>query len=225
MKLSDFIQRLKLKLVNIGQTGITDDYLTELINQGCDRCNERAKFYTKTSYLSSVADQAEYAISGNITDYLGIDNIPIYFKLASGKWKEVYPKTKQYIQRIFPDFVNATSVTQPQYYYIDGDRLNFYPAPNVTRTDAIRVEHLKTAEPMVTGDDFPYTGSTTEITGFRAMDEAIIAFVIWQIEPSYGKVSDTDLGAQRFQSETRRAKRKIKRRPDANGSPYNGMRL
>lgn len=225
MKLSDFLQRVKVKLPNLGQTGIGDAYLTELLNQACDRCNEMGKFYTKTSYFDVIANQAEYAISENITDYLGIDGIPIYFKLASGEWKEIYPKTKEYVQRIFPDFVNAASVTLPQYYYIDGDRLNFYPPPSTAMTDGVRVEHLKTASPMVTNDDFPFSGNTTEITAFRPMDEAIIAFVKWQIEPSYGKVSDTDLGEQRFNSEVRKAKRKIKRRPDAMGSPYNGMRL
>jgi len=225
MKLSDLKQRCKLKLVNLGQTGITDDYLTELLNQACDRCNGIGKFYTKTSYFDSLEDVAEYAISENIPDFLGIENVSIYFKLSSGEWKEVYGKTKQYIQRIFPDFINAASVTQPQYYYIDGDRLNFYPPPDTARTDAFRVEHLRTANLMSSDDHFPFSGSTVEITAFRPMDEALIAFVGWKAKPQYGTVADTDMGEDGFLKAVRKAKRQIKRRPDATGSPYNGMRF
>lgn len=225
MNLLSLKKRIKIRKPNIGQTGIKDADLIELINQAVDRCNEIGKFYTKTSYFDSEEDIAEYAISEKITDFLGIDKVPIYFKDSNGDYQKVYPRSKAYIAKVFPDYMNADSVDIPQYYYIDGDRLVLYPAPNVTRTNALRVEHLKTSTPMTNDDDFPFTGSTTEITAFRPMDEAIVAFVDWQIEPAYGKVSDTDLGERRFTTEVRKAKRKIKRRPDAIGDPGRRMRL
>jgi len=225
MNLGDLKQRCKLKLPNIGQTGVGDAYLVELLNQACDRCNEVGKFYYEESYFNVVADQSKYPLSENVTDYLGMGKVPLYFKLSSGDWKQVYPKTEAYIQRTFPDYLNADSVTQPQYYYLDGDNIVLYPPADTARDNALMLKHLKASTPMSNDNHYPFTGTTTEITAFKPMEEAIVAFVKWQIEPSYGKVSDTDLGEQRFNSEVRKAKRKIKRRPDAIGSPYNGMRF
>lgn len=225
MNLADLKQRCKLKLPNLGQTGVTEEYLTELLNQAVDRCNEVAKIYTKKSYFNIVANQATYLLSENVAEYLGLISTPLYFLTSSGAWKKVYPKTKAFIERTFEDFLNAESVDLPQYYYVNGDELVLYPPPNTSRDDGAMLEHLRTGSPMSNDNHFPFTGSETEITAFRPMDEGLVAFVKWQVEPSYGKVSDTDLGEQRFNSEVRKAKRKIKRRPDASGSPYNRMRF
>ena len=67
---------------------------------------------------------------------------------------------------------------------------------------------------MSSGDHYPFTGSSTEITALTPLDDAIVAYARWKLSPAVGAVTDADLREQEFLKECRKGAMQIKRRPD-----------
>lgn len=214
MTLLDFKKRVKLGVPNIGSTGISDDYLTTLINQAVDKVNLLTKVYRTYTDFDIEADTRIYDLSSIAPTYLGRDKRGLFFKDSNDKWQDLIPKTEAWLSERYPDYLNASSVTLPEYYYITGDELGFYPPASTAKTLGGRLYHLKKATEMTTDADYPFTGSTTEITAFEPLDDAIIAYCRWKISPSYGAVTDVDLREQEYLKECRKGAMQVKRSPD-----------
>lgn len=214
MKLSELIQRIKLQVPNMNLSGVSDTYLTTILNQACDYVNLLTKVYKGYTDFNIEADKRVYSLSTVCPTYLGTDKRGLFFKDSSDKWTDIYPKTEAWISEVYPDYLNSSSVAIPQWYYIDGDDLGFYPPPSTSKTNGARLYHLKKATPMTNNDHYPWSGSTTEITAFLALDDALIAYVRWKLSPAMGQVSDVDLRHREFVQECSKAARQIKRRLD-----------
>jgi len=221
MKLSDLIQRIKLQVPNMNQTGVSDTYLTTLLNQACNSVNLITKIYSTYTDFNIVADQREYSLSTNVPLYLGTDKRGLFFKDSDGNWQDIIPRTKAWISERYPDFLNSTSTAIPQWYWIDGDTLSFEAPPSTAYTNGARLYHLRKCGEMSSGDDYPFTGDTTEITAFIPLDDALIAYCRWKISPAFGTVTDQDMRELEFVKECQKGATQIKRSRDlTNDSAY-----
>jgi hypothetical protein len=87
-----------------------------------------------------------------------------------------------------------------------------------------RLYHLKKANPMTASDHYPFSGTTTEITAFTVLDDAIIAYCRWKLAPAYGSVTDVDLREREFVNECRKGAAQVKRSPDLSMDESNGIK-
>lgn len=214
MKQSEFLFRLKLEIPNMKESGITDNELVTLINQGVNQTNLIAKVYKGYTDFNVVAEQQIYELSTVAPTFLGMSALPLKFLDSNSQYQKIYPKTKEWIENIDPDWENADSTALPTFYWVEGNDLGFYQKPSTSRTNGARLYHLKKGTPMSNDDHYPFTGSTTEITAFIPLDDAIIAYVRWKLSPAIGAVTDADLRKREFLEECAKGLRQIKRRPD-----------
>jgi|GEM_PF-6618852 len=223
MKLRQFRTRVKLQCPNI--SGVDDSEIDFLINKACDETNLEGKFYKTSTDFNIVADQMIYQLSTIAPTFLGMEKKPIYFKDSNNEWQEIHPRTKEWITKKYPNWLNAESVDLPQYYWQEGDELGLYPPPSTSKTSGGKIFHLKKRTDMGNDDHYPFSGSTTEITALLPADDAIVAYCRWKLSPAVGAVTDTDLREQEFLNECRRASIQIKRRPDIAISNENAMSI
>ena len=225
MKQSEFLFRLKLQIPNIKETGITDNQIVDLLSQAVDQVNLLTKVYKTYTDFSIVADQQIYNLSTIVPSYLGIDKKVIFLKDTNAEWQPLFPKTKDWISKIYRQWLNAESVTLPNWYWLDGDELGFYPPPDTAYTNGGRIYHFKKSTAMSNNDHYPWTGSTTQITAFIPLDDAIIAYVRWKLSPAIGAVTDADLRYQEFIAECKKGAQQIKRRPDLTTDSQYGITI
>lgn len=219
MKLSDLKTRIKIQVPNFNDLSLSDTSLASLINEACDQINLLCKVYKGYTDFDLEAEKRVYNLSVVCPNYLGADKRGLFIQDTSDDWQYVIPKTEAWISERIPDYLNASSIALPTYYYIDVDELGFHPKPS-TATEC-RLYHLKKATVMSSDDHYPWTGTTVEIPMLKALDDAIVAFVRWKLSPSFGQVSDVDLRYREFISECSKGAKQIKRRPDlTNDSSY-----
>lgn len=223
MNLGDFKSRIKMAVPNLGQTGVTDEYLTSLINQGVNEINLITKSYSGYTDFNIEASKRIYNLSDVVPLYLGTDPRGLFFYVSSA-WSKIEPKTEAYISENFENYLNESAVEEPNYYWITGNELGFYPAPSTAQSNGCRLYHLKKATNMSASTHYPFSGSTTELTILSALDDAIIEWVCWKLKPSYGAVTDIDLGYRRVLEAARRGSMQIRRRRDLMNSNDIGMR-
>jgi hypothetical protein len=214
MKLSEALFRIKTQIPNIKESGITDTELGTLLRQGCDKVNLLAKVYKTYTDFNIVADQSIYSLSVIAPTYLGIDKKVVYFKDSSSQWQDVIPKTKKWIEKSYPNYLNAASQNIPTWYWVEEDELGFYAPPSTSTSNGGRIYHLKKAGILANNDHYFWSGNSTEISALNALDDAVIAYVRWKLSPSIGAVSDADLRYNEFLNEVKLGASQIKRRPD-----------
>lgn len=225
MKQSQFLKRLKLQIPNIKETGYSDSDLIELINQGIDQTNLLAKVYQSYTDFNIVADQQIYNISEIAPTFLGPVKKRAYLLDDNSEWQPILPKTKDWIENKYRQWLNAESVSLPNWYWIEGDELGFYPPPNTSFSSGGRIFHLKKSTPMSSNDHYPWTGSTTQITAFIPLDDAILAYARWKLSPAFGTVTDVDLREKEFIKECAKGAKQIKRRPDITTDTEYGLKI
>lgn len=214
MKQSRFISRIKAQIPNIKETGVTDQEIMAYVNEGVDQANLFMKVYQTHTDFNVTAEKQIYSLAEIAPTYLGMVKKRAYFLDANSAWQPILPKTLDWIAKIYRQFLNVTSTSLPQWYWIEGDDLGFYPPPSITQASGGRLYHLKKATPMGNDDHYPWTGTTVELTALLPADDAIIAYVRWKLSPAIGSVTDADLRYAEFIKECRRAAMQIKRRPD-----------
>jgi hypothetical protein len=225
MTLSDLLQRIKLQVPNINEIGVSDPYLTTLLNQACDQVNLLTKVYKTDTVFNIEADKMVYNLSSIVPTYLGSDKRGLFLLDANSEWQDVIPKTEAWLSETYPDYLNSSSVATPQYYWIDGDDLGIYPPASSDTTNGGKLFHLKKSTSMTEGTHYPFTGSATQITAFIPLDDALIAYVRWKLSPAFGQVTDIDLREREFISECRKGAMQIKRRKDLMNDSATYMRL
>lgn len=224
MNLGEFVQRIKLQVPNISSTGVTDPYLKTLIHSAVNAVNALCKVYAGYTDFNIEAEKRVYNLSTVCPTYLGRDKRGLFFKDANDKWQEVIPKTEAWLASRHPDYLNATSTELPQYYYIKGDELGFYPPPSTSKALGCRLYHLKKGGQMTQDAHYPFSGTATEISAFVPLDDAVIAWCRWKLNPAYGATTDTDLRYREFLLECQRGSMQVKRSPDlVNNGDYGVM--
>ena len=221
MKLSEFQTRIKMMVPNFNDSGLTDTQLTDLINDACNKVNLIAKVYKGYTDFNVVADQIVYTLSTSVPNFMGSEERGLYFLDTSSQWQKLYPKSISWIAQRFRDYLNASSIGLPQYYWLVDNELGFYPPASTSTTAGARLYHLQKATPMSNQDHYPFNGTTTELAYLIPLDDAIIAYCRWKLSPAFGKITDLDLREREYLAEVRKGMRQIKRRPDAIKDIYN----
>lgn len=214
MTLNEFRTRIKLEVPNIGQSGLTDAQIDNLINQAPNHINRLTKVYKTSTDFNIVAEQQVYQLSSVAPTYLDMDKQGAFFLDSNSDFQYMYPKTFAWINETYPNWINADSVAIPTYYWVDGDDIGFYPKPSTALTNGCRIYHLKSATAMDNNGNYPWNNTTSEIKALQALDDAIIAYVRWKLSPSFGQNTDADIMERHFITECRKGAMQVRRRRD-----------
>jgi hypothetical protein len=225
MTASEFVARIKLQAPNLGQSGVTDAYMISLLNTACNAVNALCKVYSGYTDFNIEANKRIYDLSTYVPTYLGRDKRGLFIKDADGNWNDVIPKSEAWLAERYPDYLNASSVELPEYYYIGGNELGFYPPPSTDRTEGARLYHLKKANPMTADGHYPFSGTTSEITAFIPLDDALLAWCRWKLSPAFGAVSDIDLRYREFLIECQKGAAQVRRSPDLMNDLGKGIKI
>lgn len=213
MKASEFEERLRIEVPNIGTMGLESSQIYRLLSQAVDQVNLITKVYRGYTDFNVTAEVGSYSLSTVAPTFLGMAKEGVYFKDANSQWQVVYPKTRAWVAKFYPGWLNATSAALPRWYWVEGDEISFYNKPSTTRTSGARVYHLKKGTVLTNADYYPFSG-TTESVDLIPLDDAIIAYVKMKLVPSFGKNTDIDLMRRDFLAECRKGAKQIRRRPD-----------
>lgn len=219
MKLSELLVRVNLAVPNIKTTGISDDEITTLLNQACDEVNLLGKFYQGYTDFDIVSGTFIYNLSTVCPNYLGMSKKPLLIKDGDRNWTQIIPKTAFWIESFIPNWRDASSADIAQYYWIEGDELGIYPPIDEARTDSGRLYHLKKATAMSNNDHYPWSGATTEISAFKPLDHALIAFCMWKLGATLNEKTQERYSWEEFLKEVQRGMRQVLRRPDLTSDP------
>jgi hypothetical protein len=72
---------------------------------------------------------------------------------------------------------------------------------------------------------YPFSGTTTEITAFSPLYDALIAWCRWKLSPAYGAVTDVDIRYREFLLECQKGAAQIRRSPDLSHDSDYGIKL
>lgn len=216
MKISELITRCKIKIPSIKTTGIDDDDLTVIINDGIVQVNLIAKCYRGYTNFNIVSGTSTYSLAQIAPTFQQMVTAGLWFS-STGQvtdLKRVIPRTEEWLNKRLPSWRSATPATLPQYYYQSGDNLQIYPPANSAIQNGGRLHHL-IMPTIAIGDNYPFTGTAVEITAFRPFDRAIVEYVRSELDPALDKESGEDLSYPRFLQLIDTAKRQVKAKPDA----------
>lgn len=213
MKASEFEDRIRMEVPNFNDKGLTSLQLYKLLSQGVDQVNLLTKVYRGYTDFNIVAESGTYSLSTVAPTFLGMAKEGAYFKDSSDQWQIVYPKTRAWIAKLYPGWLNAASAALPRWYWVEGDEIGFYNKPSTSKTSGARIYHLKKGTVMTGADTYPFSG-VTESVDLIPLDDAIIAYVKMKLSPSFGKMTDVDLMRRDFLNECRKGARQVRRRPD-----------
>jgi len=193
------------------KSAISDSKVTTLLNQGCDEVNLLIQIYKGYTEFTSEADTGIYSLASNVPNYLGMSKNGVWWTTASSTLQRLFPKTMKWLDKRKENWRDGAS-GEPQYYWQEGDDLGFDPTPSAART--VRVYHLMKATPMTTSTKYPFTNGDSEVTAFRPLDDAIVAYARWKVANMLGKDKLGVLTEQEFIEITKRKARQVRRRPD-----------
>lgn len=216
MIIGDFLTRCKVKIPSVKITGLSDADLTSIINEAVTQVNLITKVYRGYTNFNIVANQVTYPLS---------QYVPLFQQMVTaGLWVtttglvtdmvRVIPRTEEWLNKRLPSWRSALPSTLAQYYYQSADNLVVYPPMSANIVNGARLHHTILPTPMG-GDTYPFTGTNVEITALRPLDNAIIEYVRWTLDPALALVNGEDQGYMRFVSFCSTAMKQIKAKPDA----------
>lgn len=135
-----------------------------------------------------VADQVEYDITTNVSDFLVISDGGLWWNDGS-QWQELIPKTIKWLNENIPTWRNMSSGT-PQYYAQYGDKLLIHPASDTALADGLKLYYGKKPQTMTASGHYPF-GYTTEIARLAPLSEAILAYWEWKALKILGKKQES----------------------------------
>ncbi len=213
MTLNQMIFRFRVMVPDAKASVISDADITTMLNEGVDKVNLIAKIFKGSVTFNMTINDPDYNLSTVASRFLAPDKVPARYLTSDSKYKKIWPKTRNWIERKIENWLDANA-GEPQYYWFDGDEFWVHPKPSATRTNGFKLYGLLSAVPMDSGDNYPWTNTTSEIKAFRPMDLAIIAYARWQISPALVKDALGKLDYEGFLEEVNRGMRQVKRRPD-----------
>lgn len=217
MKLSELITRCKIKIPNLKISGINDDDLTVIINEGVREVNLLTQVYRGYTDFNVVANKQSYSLAIIAPTFLQIVTAGLWVCTSGlpADLKRVIPRTEEWLNKRTPNWRAASAATLPQYYYQSGDDLVMYPAMNAAITTGGRIHHTLVPTPMSNGNHYPFSGTTTQITQLLPLDKAIVEYVRKELAPTFNEKTGEDISEKRFYAQCLLAKRQVKARPDA----------
>lgn len=191
---------------------ITDTVLTLILNQGIKNIAAYTACLKTNKKFTVTADQAEYALSTVIGDYLVTDKPGLWWDNGT-QWKKINSRTLAWFDDNRPNWRDLDS-GDPQDCSIDGDILTLVPAPAVTLASGLWLYYGKISSPMAEENDYPFTGSNTELTHLSVFDDCILKYAQWKINPILNKDQTEDITEGQFKRAREEAFTLFKKRRD-----------
>lgn len=196
------------------------------INKGVDDVNQRLKVRRANLQFNGVASQQDYPISATIinngvADYLCMDDSGLYFQNGS-IWQQLLPKDRKWLDENVYSWRNFASGA-PLYYLQENDLLSIIPPPSTVSTPAFWIYYIQKAVPMGNGNQYPFTGTTTEIPAFRCLDDGIVLYCQWKLMALLGNKAQGVMDLQTYLAELEKVEEIFVRRPDITASRYYKM--
>ncbi|GAF79529.1 unnamed protein product, partial [marine sediment metagenome] len=146
--------------------------------------------YQGDKKFNVVAEKRTYLLSANIDDFAAFDEPGLWWNdgtAASPDWKKLDPYTQRSLRDQFPRWMNEDS-DSPLRYVQEGDNLQIDPMPNTALSEGFWGFYIKKPKTMTSPSHYPFSGTTTEITIFTVLDDAIIDYVRWKLQHPLSKV-------------------------------------
>jgi len=151
-----------------------------ILNEGALDVSLKATVLKTNSTFNTVANQQEYDLKTVVTRYLAIDKGGAWY-LSGTTWKKLYPKTVEWLDENIQNWRNGAA-GEPLYYYIQSDKLGFYPKPSATVVNGIKLYFIQRPTPMANvapATEYPFDGST-EIDQYAPYSDSVLDFWIWK---------------------------------------------
>ena len=201
---------------------ITDDVLKLIINSGVIDIAAYTRCLKKNKKFAVVADQQEYNLSSVIGDYLVMDRPGLWWS-DGDQWLQLSASTLTALDKDRPIWRDESS-GDPEEYSIDGDVLTIVPAPDTSLVEGFWLYYGGKPVDMVSNDQYPFTGTTTEYTHLSIFDWCIIKFVAWKVNPMLNKDQDAMVFRLEYEQEREEKFLIFKSRPDiSKGARMTGL--
>ncbi len=207
-------------------SAIPDATLDIIINKGVADLNEIGMILKSEKTFDVVADQLRYSLSTNIPDFLTPDKGGLWWNsgtAASPDWKELYPRTKKWLDTYRKDW-RVSSSGDDQYYAVEPTELIIFPVSGTALTDGFWMMYIAKSVDMTLGTHYPFSGSTTEITSLAPLDDAIIDYVRWKLAEPIGKDKKGIITEAAYLKSRKEKLRLVKKRVDISSHRFTKMR-
>lgn len=191
------------------QTTVTSTFINNMLREGCDKVNERSRFFWKTLSYSipgntPASSQApiEFSLSTIFPGYLGMKKVGFWFYDQYGYSQWMLPKTKKYLDIYFRNWRDNQGSSVPRWMYTEDDTLGLYPYVNVAGT-YITADCLIKAPLPSTDSNYYWSNSSQEITTFTPLDNAIKAYAVWKCSPAVFDKEGRNYNQQYFEQEVK----------------------
>lgn len=222
MILSDFKTLIRAYVSGAKIAVITETMLELLINKGVDDVNIRASALTGDKKFNVTAESRTYVASSVISNFVAFAEGGLWWNAGSASsqnWRKLDPLMRQSLNDQFPRWMSQTS-DNPIRYIHEGDNIIIDPIPKTTLTDGFWAFYVKKATAMTQGTHYPFSGSTTEIANLLVLDDAIIDYVRWKLNPILGKKAEGVIVEEDYRKSLAEKIQLFKRRLDISANPY-----
>lgn len=226
MTLSEFKALIRLQVPGAKTQVIPNGVLDTLVNRAVNDVNEFALAYKGNKTFDVTAEDEDIELNTEVDDYLAMNKSGLWWNsgsAASPSWIKLDPMTRESLDNEYPLWHDAGS-GNPKRYFVEGNLLTISPKPDTTLTDGFHLYYIKTANPMTTGTQYPFTGTTSEITSLRVLDDCIIDYVRWKLARPLGKDAKGTISKRDYQENLVLKTNQLGRRLDLAGSPDIRMR-
>ena len=217
MILSAFKKKIRLLGPSANSGKVNATTLTTLINDGVRKVNTLAKAYCGEKYFSVVEDKSTYNLRDIEPTFTLIGQGGIWMNKGTADtpyWKKLDGVDRRFLDREYPNWVNQGSAV-PLFYIIEAGKVIFYPKPNADLDLGFWIPDFLIKPTDMTADaQYPFTGTTDEISDLEPLDDAIIYYVEWHLDRAVGKDQVSLITRKEFEIELRRMVKSINRRPD-----------
>jgi len=219
MKLSEFRSLIRLLVPGANINRVPNVTLDIIINKGARDVNSRAKVLIKSGYFNAVADVGAYRIheQSDITDFVLVGESGLWYNrgsVASPNYQQLDGVNRTYLNEYHKNWHVADS-SNTLYAIFDPNLITVYPKPTAALDNAFFLpDYVHQTTDMGSGDDYPFTGSTTEYPGLEVLDDSIIDYVRYMLKRAVGKDQSGIITRQEYEQTISVGKLMLNRRPD-----------
>lgn len=226
MDLTEFRSAVRLFVPAAKITKIGNTVLDRLINRAVDDVNIYSLAYKGDKKFNVVAEVQDYKWSDEIADFACIDDSGIWWNTGTAddpNWKKLEPLTRSSLDDLWPNWRDESS-GDPNSYVIEGDNLLIHYKPDTGLSEGFWASYIKVAVAMTSGGNYPFTGTSTELTVLRVLDDAIIDYVRWKLARPLGSDQKGVISERDYRINLSEKTKLLNRRRDQTASPNNRMR-
>jgi hypothetical protein len=190
MTWGSLLSYIRLRCPEVSQSSVVSDANILIItNLVCSEFLDATEALPTYKDFNCVANQQVYSISTNITDFMRMDKMGVWWYDSVNKfWKELKPRTLEWIIEVEPTWINRDAGA-PLYYWQQGDDIGLHPKPDTSYASGIRCYYFKQSVDMSSTTHYPFSGSTTQYPFLKQYDETIVDGVRYKILQMVGKAN------------------------------------